>query len=267
METSRHSFFEPGTVLRRKRFSFSDPALRPIIPSERISADLAAIFCPQCGNESSEGQHYCRSCGTNLKVIGKVVTWSDAISKEGVSPKVKEKIAHVTEEVSRAVTKVQSEIARNSAEQRSKSRRRREKTPEEKRERHLTRGFIKLGWGGGFSIFLYSVFHAIQLQLPADVVAAVPFAIDPVVRVAWTIGLIPMLSGMGHIIAGFTIRTKGTQTLNEFESAPLKIDSTEPLKLDPELTVASVRQTPPSITDRTTNILDRAPVPAETNVK
>jgi uncharacterized Zn finger protein (UPF0148 family) len=228
---------------------------------------LAAIFCPQCGTESSEGQHYCRSCGTNLKVIGKVVTWSDVISKEGVPPRVKEKIAHVTEEVSRAMSKVNSEMARNSVQRRSKLRGRREKTPEERRERHLTRGFIKLGWGGGLSIFLYSVFHAIQLQLPGDVVAAVPFAIDPVVRVLWTIGLIPMLSGFGHIIAGFTIRTKGTAELNTIDAMPLKIDSTEPLKLDPDLTVASVRQTPPSITDRTTNILDRAPVAAETNVK
>ena len=226
-----------------------------------------AIFCPQCGSESSEGQHYCRSCGTNLKVIGKVVTWSDVISKEGVPPRVKEKIAHVTEEVSRAMSKVNSEMARNSVQRRSKLRGRREKTPEERRERHLTRGFIKLGWGGGLSIFLYSVFHAIQLQLPGDVVAAVPFAIDPVVRVLWTIGLIPMLSGFGHIIAGFTIRTKGTAELNTIDAMPLKIDSTEPLKLDPDLTVASVRQTPPSITDRTTNILDRAPVAAETNVK
>ena len=226
-----------------------------------------AIFCPQCGSESSEGQHYCRSCGTNLKVIGKVVTWSDVISKEGVPPRVKEKIAHVTEEVSRAMSKVNSEMARNSVARRSKLRGRREKTPEERRERHLTRGFIKLGWGGGLSIFLYSVFHAIQLQLPGDVVAAVPFAIDPVVRVLWTIGLIPMLSGFGHIIAGLTIRTKGTAELNTVDAMPLKIDSNEPLKLDPDLTVASVRQTPPSITDRTTNILDRAPVAAETNVK
>lgn len=228
---------------------------------------MAAIFCPQCGTESNEGQHYCRSCGTNLKVIGKVVTWSDAISKEGVSPKVKEKIAHVTEEVSRAVSKVQSEMARNSAEQRWKSRRRKEKTPEERRERHLTSGFIKFGWGGGLSIFLYSVFHAMQLNLPPDVVAAVPFAIDPVMHVLWTIGLIPMLSGVGHVIAGFTIRPKRISTVKDVEGAPLNIDSTEPLKLDPEVTVASIRQAPPSITDRTTNILDRTPVAADTNVK
>jgi hypothetical protein len=228
---------------------------------------LAAIFCPQCGSESGEGQHYCRSCGTNLKVIGKVVTWSDVISKEGVPPRVKEKIAHVTEEVSRAMSKVNTEITRNSAQQRSGSRRRKEKTPAERRERHLTRGFIKMGWGGGLSIFLYSVVHAMQLHLPGDVVAKIPFAIDPVVRVLWTIGLVPMLTGFGHIIAGFTIRTKGAPELDADDAKPLKIDSTEPLRLDPDLTVASVRQTPPSITDRTTNILDRAPVPAETNVK
>ncbi len=200
-------------------------------------------------------------------MIGKVVSWSDVISKEGVPPKVKEKIAHVTEEVSRAVTKVQSEMARGASENRRGLRRRREKTPAERRERHLTRGFIKFGWGGGLSIFLYSVLHAMQLHLPPDVVAAVPFAIDPVVHVLWTIGLIPMLSGVGHIIAGFTIRSKATPEANFAEDPPLKIDSTEPLNLDPELTVASVRQMPTSITDRTTNILDRAPVSLETKVK
>ena len=228
---------------------------------------MAVIFCPQCGTESSEGQHYCRSCGTNLKVIGKVVTWSDAISKEGVSPKVKEKIAHVSEEVSRAVSKVNNEIARGSRGQPWKPRRRRDKTAEERRERHLTRGFIKFGWGGGLSIFFYSVLHTMQLNLPADVVAAVPFAVDPVVHVLWTIGLIPMLSGVGHVIAGLTIKSKPTAKDNSIEAAQMNIDSTEPLKLDPELTVASVRQTPMSITDRTTNILDRAPAPAETNFK
>src|SRR2546428_483613 len=50
-----------------------------------------SMFCPQCGNESTTGQHYCRSCGANLKVIGKAVSLSDAISKtDGVPAKIKE---------------------------------------------------------------------------------------------------------------------------------------------------------------------------------
>ena len=61
------------------------------------------MFCPQCGTDSAEGQHYCRACGTNLKVIGRAVTLGDAISKtDGVPAKLKEimgnvQIAQVTE--------------------------------------------------------------------------------------------------------------------------------------------------------------------------
>jgi len=103
------------------------------------------MFCPQCGNESTTGQHYCRSCGANLKVIGKAVSLSDAISKtDGVPAKIKEimsniKVAHVTEEVSRAMDKMNREITRNTVEHRRKSRLRKEKTAEERREGHLVR--------------------------------------------------------------------------------------------------------------------------------
>lgn len=217
------------------------------------------MFCPSCGTESNEGQHYCRSCGTNLKVIGKVVSFSDAISKtESVTPQVKEKVAHVAGEVSRAMSKMNQDFARSSAEQRRRSRWRKEKTPEERRERHLTRGFIKFGWGAGLSIFLYSVFRAVDLHLPPDVVASVPFAIDPVVRVLWTIGLIPMLSGVGHIVAGLMIKPRAAKQTEITEGAPLTIDSPDLTNQnDPELTRVGVREPPASVTDRTTNILDR----------
>src|ERR1044071_3495106 len=170
------------------------------------------MFCPQCGTDSAEGQHYCRSCGTNLKVIGRAVSLGDAISKtDGVPAKVKEimsniKIAHVTEEVSRAMEKMNAEITRSSAEQRwerrQRRRQRKEKTAEERRERHLTKGAIKFFTGGGLVIFLYVLFHSLQLRLPNGVVAATPFAIEPVVRSLWAFGFIPMLSGIGHVIAG-----------------------------------------------------------------
>lgn len=217
------------------------------------------MFCPQCGSESSEGQHYCRSCGTNLKVIGKVVTITDAISKsDGMPSKVKEKISHVTDEVSRAMEKMNVEMARASAGQ-QRIRRRKEKTAEERRERHLTAGAIKFFSGGGLAIFLYFLTNSLQLRLPADVMAKIPFAIDPVVHILWLIGLIPMLSGVGHIIAGLSIRTKPGNEIQGVDAGPLRIEtpSLQNARTDPELTIISPREAPTSVTERTTNILDR----------
>jgi len=228
------------------------------------------MFCPQCGTDSAEGQHYCRSCGTNLKVIGRAVTLGDAISKtDGVPAKLKEimsnvKIAQVTDEVSRAMEKMKAEIARSSAEQRAerwqqRRRRRKEKTAEERRERHLTRGAIKFFTGGGLSIFLYLLFHSLQLRLPADVVAATPFAIDPVVRSLWAFGFIPMLSGVGHIIAGLSIKPQARGQIGLSDQIPLGIDQPAAIpRVDPEFKTAAIRQ-PSSVTERTTNILERDP--------
>ncbi|HYW70610.1 MAG TPA: hypothetical protein VE961_06235 [Pyrinomonadaceae bacterium] len=228
------------------------------------------MFCPQCGTDSAEGQHYCRSCGTNLKVIGRAVTLGDAISKtDGVPAKLKEimsnpKIAHVTEEVSRAMEKMNAEIRRSSIEHRRESikqwRQRKQKTTAERRERHLTKGAVKFFTGGGLTIFLYFLFHSLQLKLPPDVVAATPFAIDPVVRSLWAFGFIPMLSGVGHIIAGLTIRARSPRQIESPNDEPLRIEpDTARASVDPERTVVGTRQPPSSVTERTTNILDRDP--------
>jgi hypothetical protein len=223
------------------------------------------MFCPQCGNESTTGQHYCRSCGANLKVIGKAVSLSDAISKtDGVPAKIKEimsniKVAHVTEEVSRAMDKMNREITRNTVEHRRKSRLRKEKTAEERREGHLVKGAIKLFGGAGLTIFLYFLTHALVLKLPPDFLAKLPFEVDPIVPVLWLVGLIPTLSGLGHIIAGLSIRPGRVNQL-ESPALPLRIESTAPdmVRLEPE-PIATPREVPPSVTDRTTNILDREP--------
>jgi len=235
------------------------------------------MFCPQCGTDSAEGQHYCRACGTNLKVVGRAVSLGDAISRsDGVPAKLKEivsniKIAQVTDEVARAMEKMKAEIARTPADQhewmarrqreeyrRLIRRRRKEKTAEERRERHLTKGAIKFFTGGGLSIFLYFLFHSLQLHLPPDVVAGTPFAIDPVVRSLWAIGFIPMLSGVGHIIAGLSIKPRANKSIEPPFEEPVHIDSETPPspRFDSKPAVAAVRE-PPSVTDRTTNILDR----------
>jgi len=232
------------------------------------------MYCPQCGTESTSDLKYCRSCGTNLKVIGKAVTLSDAISRsDGVPAKIKElmsniKIAHVTEEVSRAMEKMNKEIVRSTQEP---SERRawwegKKKTPEQRRERHLVSGTIKLFWGGGLTIFLYYLAHALVLKLPPEAIAKIPFEIDPVVHVLWLLGLIPMLSGVGHIIAGLSIKPGRAKEIEVAEPAPLRIDAPEASGDQYRAPIApGVRDAPPSVTDRTTNILEHRVRKRQTN--
>ena len=219
------------------------------------------MFCPQCGLESQAELKFCRGCGANLKVIGKAVTLSEAIARsDGVPAKIKEmvqnlKVERVTEEVSRAMDKMNSEITRTVEQGRASRRRRKEKTAAERRERFLTRGFVKLGGGTGLMLFLYFLSHSMVLKLDPDILNKIPFDIASVVRIIWLIGLIPMLSGLGHIFAGLTIRPGARKEIEFPEDAPLRID---PPQTDPDLTVAATaRQTPISVTERTTNILDR----------
>src|ERR1700686_2776531 len=227
------------------------------------------MYCPQCGTESSAELHYCRSCGANLKVIGKAVSLSEAIARsDSVPSKLKEmvknfKVEKVTDEVSRAMERMNREIVRSAGDPRPHKPwwlEAKKKTAEERRERHLTKGTIKLFWGGGLTIFLYCLASALVLKLPPDVIARIPFEINPVVHVLWVLGLIPMLSGVGHIIAGLSIRPDPARPAELSDQKPLSIDPpTNVGRYSAEVTAATPRDAPASVTERTTNILDRDP--------
>ena len=216
------------------------------------------MFCPQCGTESS-GQSYCRACGANLKVIGKAVTLSEAIARtdRGPLPKIKEmmknfKVEHVTEEVSRALDQMNTEIVRSTGDIKPRGPKflsRRQKTPAERRERLLVNGTVSIFSGAGLTIFLYFLTHAINLHLPADVIAQVPFEIDPVVRTLWLVGLIPAFTGVGRLLAAMTIKTGKQDAVAD--KLPESV-VTPALKAD----TARDLYAPPSVTERTTNILD-----------
>src|SRR5258706_11983665 len=83
---------------------------------------------------------------------------------------------------------------------------RKEKTAEQRRERHLTRGFVTMFSGIGLSTFLYFLGHSLVLKLPPDAIAEIPFELNSVIHVLWLVGLIPTLSGLGRIIAGLSVR-------------------------------------------------------------
>jgi len=252
------------------------------------------MFCPQCGTQSSDELKFCRTCGANLRVIGKAVTLSEAIARsDSVPAKVKDlvknlKIEKVTDEVTRAMEKMKVEIATTAGDHRDwmrarsrdeirneLRRRRKEKTAEQRRERLLTRGLVTMFSGIGLGVFLYIIGHTIVLNLSPDQISKIPFDLPSLLHVAWLIGLIPTLTGFGRIMAGVAIRQDHPTELKTPDEQPLRIgEPAENTVVSPsqfagpqakEATVFAARQPPASVTDRTTNILDHQPQPRQTD--
>lgn len=122
------------------------------------------------------------------------------------------------------------------------------KTPAERREKHLTTGIVSIFSGVGLTIFLYFLSAALILKLPPHIIAQIPFEIDPVVRIIWLVGLLPTLSGIGHILAGLMIRPRQNLELDQPVAPPR--DLTE------GASTTTPVPAPGSVTERTTNLLE-----------
>ena len=252
------------------------------------------MFCPQCGTQSSDELKFCRTCGSNLKVISKAVTLSEAIARsDSVPAKVKDlvknlKIEKVTDEVARAMDKMNLEIATTAGDHRdwmrARSRdeirreirqRRKEKTAEQRSERLVTRGLITMFSGIGLGVFLYIVGHSVTLNLSPDQISKIPFDVPSLVRVVWLIGLIPALTGFGRVMAGVSIRRDRPSQIVTADEQPLRIG--EPSEATPvsasdlappranEAPLFAACRPPDSVTDRTTNILEHQPQTRQTD--
>lgn len=228
------------------------------------------MFCPQCGTESPADLKFCRMCGANLGVIGKAVTLSEAIARsDSVPSKIKDlvknlKIEKVSDEVSRAMEKVKQEITHTAEDHRDwhrerAARKRKEKTAAQRREKHLTTGFVTLFSGVGLALFLGFVGHALAGTIPPPLIDGRAFDLDSILKTAWVIGLLPAFTGLGHIIAGLTIRTKRASVEEEIliesaERSPLRIDD-RPADYVKQRAFLNTPQ-PTTVTDRTTNLLE-----------
>jgi len=194
---------------------------------------------------------------------------SEAIARSdrGPLPKIREMVKgltvdHVTDEVSRALDKMNAEIARISPEKKPVPGKgfmsfRKQKTPEERREQQITKGVVSMFSGVGLTVFLYYLSAALVLKLPPNVIAQIPFEIDPVVRVIWLFGLIPTLTGFGHILAGLMIRPQHHQLPPAPEPSPS--DQIEFPKQTVN-TTSAIHSVPGSVTEHTTNLLEEKSV-------
>jgi hypothetical protein len=211
------------------------------------------MYCPSCGTEFTKGQKYCRSCGTNLMLVSKAVTLGEAIgrSDRGAVPKMKAVIENLgldkmTADISKGLEEMTREIEQGIKTSRSPRRR---KSPEEqrqeRREKLITGGFVSFFTGIGLAIFLYYLGGALVLRIPPEKLARVPFELEPVVRIAWLLGLIPALSGFGQIIAGLLTRPAPVERVEAFQPLPTTV-VTEPSR--PDLVS--------SVTEHTTELLE-----------
>lgn len=172
-------------------------------------------------------------------------------------------IERVTDDVSRALDRMNKEILRTSPpsieKKSAKTGKRKEKTAEERRENQIVRGTVSLFSGIGLTIFLYYLSAVLVLKLPPDVIAKIPFELEPVIRVIWLLGLVPALSGVGHIVAGLLIRPTRQDSIAGVSNIQNNIDSSaddsrlaEPVSASD----SSPHRVPASVTERTTNLLE-----------
>lgn len=214
-------------------------------------------------------------------MIGKAVTLSEAIARSdrGPLPKIKEmmkslKIEQVSDDISHALDQMNQEIVKSSGslptmkpltfeqmvEGRFDNRRsKKEKTAAQRRESHITHGLIGLFSGAGLMIFLYFLSSSLILRLPERITSDVPFDIDSLVRIIWLVGLIPLLTGVGRILAGLSIRPEPAESHNlRSEVSDLKTTNELAQPNEPsQINAPSDMYQPPSVTERTTNILNR----------
>jgi hypothetical protein len=225
------------------------------------------MYCPKCGMESSSDQRFCRSCGANLKIIGKAVTLSEVVARSDRGPllKLKEmmesaKVKKTTDDVSRALDQISQDISQSPAEGEHKHpwwlQFKDQRTPERRREDHLTKGAVSFFTGIGLMIFLYYLSASLVLKIPPETLAKLPFELDPVLRIIWLIGLIPTLAGLGRIMAGLMVRLTPPKALEGEAATQPQIKAAGHSEPSLASTFAPEEQ-PMSVVENTTETLDQ----------
>ena len=208
------------------------------------------MYCPQCGTEAAADQRFCRSCGANLKIIARAVSLGEAVARSdrGPLPKIKAimnelKAQHASEEVSHAMERMNEEIVSGIQHEQEKK----EEKLRVRRENHIAKGLASVGAGIGIMIFLYYFAGVAVGLIPPETLAKIPFPLEPALRAAWIVGLIPTFAGTGRFIGGLLTKPERTRALKA------KAEGKAPEVIAPK---PEPQPLPQSVTEGTTELLD-----------
>lgn len=212
------------------------------------------MYCPNCGNQFSQGQRYCRTCGRNLTIFSKADKLSQLIKRrlnisfDGLAIKISDsKLNQLQKDISEELEKVSSSI-HNAVSTKRLKKQQSSLSPARRRDKYLVDGFKALFGGIGMMIVLYIVGRAMDFNIPPRTAARFPFNLESLIRISWLFGLIPTLSGLGQIVASLFIRAPGSRS-RQPDAAPAATISPP----DEETAFA------PSVTEYTTELLDSSP--------
>ena len=233
------------------------------------------IYCPKCGADAGNGQNYCRKCGVNLALVSKAVNLGEVIARgdSGLLPKIRNfmgntKLDEVSEQVGRHLEKINETLKSANrgtvravretsislpdlgCEQKAAKK---ASSASDRRAKLLAEGFPSLFIGIAMMILLYVFGDTLVLRIPPERAARIPFDVAEAAKVAWLIGLIPALGGLGKLVAAGFIR--GSSELPQNAGlAPAQLASPA------EAVPFEMQDAPPSITEHTTARLgDQAP--------
>lgn len=194
------------------------------------------MYCPQCGAQADPGIKYCKQCGQALNRIrgvmsrgGASANWHDVWQEEALE----------------------------------EHRKKRKKSPEEKRYEEIKAGVITTSVGLGATIFLFFLMNAVAANEPHDAA---------ILRAVWLAGLVPTFIGLGLLFNGVFISKRIVELKRQQE-----IQQAQPQPLFPALETGRVAQLPEppaqasneySVTEHTTARLAEktaVPVPRETS--
>ncbi|HSB11629.1 MAG TPA: zinc ribbon domain-containing protein [Blastocatellia bacterium] len=265
------------------------------------------MFCPKCGGESVEGQRFCKTCGTNLQLINDAIRTGDSppgpfgFDVEALSRNAKEFAESWKKSWSGVRTKdwtgsgptlVGLRVKQEHIDKIREARRQRRQAREEARLRNLPRprdymsyswqhnlrnGLLSLFWGSGLGVVLY---YLGQTAINDGLIRHIEETsnghvqgLEPLVRIAWMIALLPVLKGLAKIVyAAFFAESMATLTARFTappalpEPAPVLRHTTAPVA--ERETVPNYEPSivpPPSVTENTTQFFEEEQRQAKQN--
>ncbi|HXG93421.1 MAG TPA: zinc ribbon domain-containing protein [Blastocatellia bacterium] len=230
------------------------------------------MYCPKCGALAVEGQRFCKTCGTNLELVGEALEGGeDTLGQLRIDVEALKKSAKdFARNVSGAVN---SHHARHRHRESGEPRMPRPKEWLSYSWQHnLKNGLLSLFGGAGLGAALY---YLGQVAINQGAISSIRelnegqiHGLEELVQWVWLFALIPIMKGVAQILYAALFAESIATLAERFtprQLSPQPESIQQPQATAPSATapitsnISPFEEPPPSVTEGTTEIFDAAP--------